>query len=196
MSPILYVIRHGETEWNRLGRLQGQTDTPLNDTGRAQAGEAGRRLAKVVDAGRLPHLHFAASPLRRASETMTLLRAELGLLPADAFARDARLRELCFGRWEGLTWAQVRTDHPGDAAARSRNIWDFAPPEGESYAQLGERLDAWLGERTGDTAFVTHGGVIRALMVIRAGVPAHEAGRFDVPQGRVMVLDDGRVTWV
>ena len=71
-APTIYFIRHGETDWNAEARLQGQRDVPLNDLGRVQAEEAGRRLRELV--GRPEDLDYVASPLGRARETMERLR--------------------------------------------------------------------------------------------------------------------------
>src|SRR5690606_32233692 len=79
-APTIYLVRHGQTDWNAEYRLQGQADTDLNETGRAQAGRNGRRLAGLVadPAG----FDFVSSPMRRTRETMERLRAAMGLDPA------------------------------------------------------------------------------------------------------------------
>lgn len=92
--PTIYFIRHGQTDWNAEGRFQGQCDIPLNDTGRAQAGRNGRALATAI--GAADGFDFVSSPLQRASETMRILRRELGLDPTD-FRTDARLVEINVG---------------------------------------------------------------------------------------------------
>src|ERR1700710_2401763 len=99
--PTIYYIRHGETEWNADGRLQGNQDIPLNDLGRTQATHAGSILAGLFARdGREPSsLSFVASPLGRARLTMELLRTELKL-PAQDYALDDRLREIGYGHWE------------------------------------------------------------------------------------------------
>ena len=127
---MLYLIRHGETDWNREGRLQGRRDIPLNPTGRRQAAELARRLAAAVPPSALKTLEFVASPLVRARETMELLRETLGM-PAEGYAVDARLAELSFGRWEGLTWPEIRAADPAGATARDRSTWTYTPPGGE-----------------------------------------------------------------
>src|SRR3954467_9617257 len=91
--PTIYFVRHGETDWNVEGRLQGQRDIPLNDLGRVQAEEAGRRLKALV--GRVEDLDYVASPMSRTRETMELMRATLGLHPT-AYRLDERLVELTF----------------------------------------------------------------------------------------------------
>src|SRR5580700_2772432 len=117
---MLFLIRHGETFWNADGRLQGQQDSKLNGRGREQARRAGRLLAELVpDAAAAS---FIASPLSRARESLDILMEELVALDKLAAVRpyvtDDRLKELSFGRWEGLTWKEVRRDDPLRYAAR------------------------------------------------------------------------------
>ena len=191
-SLRLFFLRHGETSWNREGRLQGQHDIPLNDLGRAQAEEAGRRLMTLTDPKALP---WVASPLSRTVETAQLARREIGL-PEDDFLRDDRLKELAFGRWEGLTWKEVRHSDPQRAAQREKDKWQTVPPDGESYNLLSQRLAPWLGSVAGDWVVVAHGGVARVLLHDIAGVAPHEAAELDIWQGRVLVLEKGRYEWV
>lgn len=193
----LVFIRHGETDWNFEGRLQGQQDIPLNARGRAQAAQAGRRLAKIVGAGRLSagELPFVASPLARTRETMEIARGAIGLPPRD-YAVDPRLMELTFGDWEGLTWPQVKARAPEAASWREGDKWNYTPPGGESYAMLEERLSPWLDEVDRDLVAVSHGGVARVLMALVAGVPRERAALVDIWQGRVLVFANGRSQWV
>jgi broad specificity phosphatase PhoE len=107
-----------------------------------------------------------------------------------------RLEELTFGAWEGLTWREVERIDPAGILARKADKWGFAPPEGESYANLAKRVDTWLGERDGDCFIAAHGGVGRALMVLIAGVSPEVADNAEIWQGRAMVLDKGAFTWV
>jgi probable phosphoglycerate mutase len=88
----LYYVRHGETDWNRAQRYQGQRDVPINATGRAQAKGNGQLLAAALGE-RAAHLDYVASPLKRASETMQILRAQLGL-DSRAYRTDDRLWEI------------------------------------------------------------------------------------------------------
>ena len=191
-SLRLFFVRHGETSWNREGRLQGQHDIPLNDLGRAQAEEAGRRLVTLTDPKQVP---WHVSPLSRTVETAQLARREIGL-PDDDFLRDDRLKELAFGRWEGLTWKEVRQSDPQRAAQREKDKWLTVPPEGESYQLLSQRLAPWLASVSGDLVVVAHGGVARVLLHDVAGVAPHEAAEIDIWQGRVLVLEKGRYEWV
>ena len=114
MLPIslphrLILVRHGETDWTREGRLQGGQDIPLNDLGRRQAAEAAGRLKALEPA--YAELDYIGSPMQRARETMDILRRELGL-PEGGYVVEDRLRELTFGEWEGFTWRDVRKAEP------------------------------------------------------------------------------------
>ncbi len=192
-----FFVRHGETAWNREGRLQGQQDAMLNPLGRSQAAAAGATLAGMLaergldPAGR----SFACSPLTRTRDTMELLRAALGTrLPAVAF--DGRLKELSFGGWEGRTWEDLKRREPAAVAARRRDIWGFVPPGGESYAMLLDRLSPWLADLVEDAVVVAHGGVARVLMHRVAAVATGRATAEEVHQGRVLLFEDGAAHWV
>lgn len=195
LPPILFV-RHGETAWNAEGRLQGQRDIPLNGRGRAQACDAGRRVAQLLRiAGQAPEaVPFVASPLSRARETAALARAAAGL-DAHAFGEDDRLRELSFGAWEGFTWPEVKAREPERHRERRRDAWRFTPPDGESYADLAERLRPWLATLREPVVVVAHGGVARALMVLVGGLSTLAAPTAEVTQGRVLRFADGGYAW-
>jgi broad specificity phosphatase PhoE len=191
-----FFVRHGETEWNRLGRLQGQTDTPLNGRGRDQAEAVGRILRRVAgERGiRASELDFVASPLDRTRTTMALMRRAMGLLPDD-FRTDHRLKEISFGAWEGLTWPEVATADAPRHAERKRDRWSFVPPDGESYAQVADRLGPWLDTIPDDAVVVAHGGVARALLVMLTGLDPKLAPGVEIWQGRLLVFDAGQATW-
>ena len=191
----LIFIRHGETDWNAEGRLQGQHDIPLNGRGRDQAASAGRDARKYIAREGLTDLRYVASPLSRTRDTMELARGAMGLDPKD-YATDTRLMELSFGRWEGLIWPEVKAMDPWAAKAREGDKWTFQPPGGESYAMLADRLRPWLATVTGDTVVVSHGGVARVLMAMIGGIPISDAPMMDIHQGRVLIFQDGRRRWL
>jgi probable phosphoglycerate mutase len=111
MPPLLYYIRHGETDWNREGRLQGQREIPINANGRAQARRSGEILRDLIAREPQTAPDFVASPLGRARETMELVRAALGLDP-QSYRVDERLTEISFGRWEGFTIPERGASRP------------------------------------------------------------------------------------
>ena len=194
MKPgiTLYVVRHGETDWNVAGRLQGHTDTRLNDRGRGQATQNGLRLLEQrLD---LQSIDFIASPLLRAFETMQLLRAAMGL-PVAGFTTDGRLKELSYGRCEGSTWSQLP---PSDmnGVERAHDPFNWRPDGGESYADVMSRITDWLAGITRDAVVVTHGGITRALRGLAGGVAHEKVPTLKVPQDRVLVLRDGTIRWI
>ncbi|MDR4307943.1 histidine phosphatase family protein [Chelatococcus sambhunathii] len=193
MAPPLIFVRHGETDWNVAGRLQGQTDTPLNPKGRDQADAVGRTLASAF-----PDLSghvFVASPLERASETMRRVRAGLGLDP-EAFAVDDRLKEMTFGRWEGSTFADIRTREPAVMKARDADRWGHRPPGGESYQDVSDRFAEFLAGLEGPAVVVSHGGVARVALALIGGGDRKKLPHLHVQQGRAMLIENGRWRWV
>jgi broad specificity phosphatase PhoE len=193
--PTIYYIRHGETDWNVEGRLQGGIDTPLNDLGRSQATHAGCILAGLFarDGRIASSLAFVASPLQRARHTMDLVRRELKL-PSGGYALDDRLREIGYGHWEGSTLAQMQASDPDLFATRQSDKWTVPPPGGESYGSVQIRMRDWYDSLQADTVAVAHGGTARALMVaLGIETPAGASDLF-IEQGVVYVFNDGVVT--
>jgi broad specificity phosphatase PhoE len=195
MYPLVYFVRHGQTDWNVEGRLQGQADTDINQRGREQADRNGRVLAGLID--RPEAFDFVASPMRRTRETMQRVKAAMGLDPDD-YTTEARLIEVHFGAWQGLTFAELEASEPGSTKARRRDKWNFRPPgpSGESYVMLETRVAPWLEGLTRPTVCVTHGGVMRVVFRIVEKVPEREAARLNIPQDRVLRLQDGNLDWL
>jgi probable phosphoglycerate mutase len=191
--PIIYYIRHGETDYNAEARLQGRRDTLLNAHGRLQAADAAGILRDlfVRDHRRVADFDYVASPLKRARETMEIVRATLGLDP-HAYATDPRLMEIAYGDWEGMTLLEIEARMPEELERRDRDKWDFSPPGGgESYRQLAARIVDWYRSVTRDTLVAAHGGGVRALMAIFKVMSEEEATRAQIAQGVVYVFDDG-----
>ena len=154
MTTIL-LARHGETEWNRLGRWQGHADPPLNEQGRRQAAELAERLAGDGIAA------IYSSDLARASQTARVVADRLGL----DVAEDAGLREIDVGSWSGLTRAEVEQRFPEGYA---RWLGGEIGHDGETREQLTRRVVGTVeriaaAHPEGTVLVVTHGGAIRAL---------------------------------
>lgn len=155
-SHWVAFIRHGVTEWNLAGKIQGHTDVPLSPLGR-----------EAVTAWRLPDTYrpdrWVSSPLQRARETANLLGCETPQI-------EHSLTEMHWGEWEGLTLEQLRAD-PTMQANENRGL-DFRPVNGESPRLVRRRVEDWLGQ-IGDAGqnvvAVTHKGVIRAVMSLATG---------------------------
>lgn len=160
MTKTVLFWRHGQTDFNVAGRFQGQSDVPLNDTGRAQADLVARRLAELG-----PEL-IVSSDLSRAAATADSLASLVALEPV----RDERLRETAFGDWEGSTRAEVAETWPDELAEWAAGA-DIAPPGGESRTQSGRRVadaitDIVQSAEASTIAVVAHGAVLRAAAEI------------------------------
>lgn len=184
---MIYLIRHGQTEFNREGRLQGQTDSPLTDFGRQQARAYGTVLAREI-AG---EAEIWTSPLTRAHETARLLS---GALPRAALTVDARLSEASFGNWEGMTRPEIDAAWPGIRKQHPPRHWKLNAPGGEGTAALMDRLGAVLADaraRSGDVVLVSHGIAGRLIRGIHAGLTLTDAMHLGASQDIVYRLSPG-----
>jgi len=193
--PVLYYVRHGLTAWNAEGRLQGRHDVPLIAEGRKQAARSGDILHDLFARdGRAPQdFGYVSSPLVRASATMEVVRATLGLA-AEGYTIDGRLAEISFGDWEGLTYDDVLKRDPDIVATREHNKWTFRPPGGETYGEVAERAGAWYATIETDTVVTAHGGTARALVAYLGVAPPDQAVHYSIDQGVVYVFEGKRVT--
>jgi uncharacterized phosphatase len=146
----LYLVRHGETDWNAQRRIQGSTDIPLNATGRAQAATTGRLLARRQWDG------IYSSPLSRAFETASIIATEVGL---DRPSTIDEIVERNYGAAEGLNWVEIDEQFPGNTPVPGR----------ETHPEVADRvipaLTALAQSRPGTALLVvTHGGVIRSVL--------------------------------
>jgi broad specificity phosphatase PhoE len=195
LRPTIFYIRHGETDWNVAGRLQGRHDVPLNARGRAQAMHCGEILRDLLarDGRGLAGREFVASPLGRARETMELVRAAIGL-PSDGYHIEPQLAEIAFGDWEGFTIAQLHSRDPQRIVAREQDKWHFVPPGGESYQAVTARMGVWYENLTCDTVAVAHGGTARGLIAYLGIVKPAAAPLIDIEQGVVYVFEGDGLT--
>ena len=163
----LYVLRHGETDWNVQGRLQGTSDVPLNARGIEQAQRAARALTAVLS----PHTVIVSSPLARAHVTAQAVADSRG----KGFATDERLIERAYGVWEGLT-EDVRSARDPQEHLRWQDRKEPAIEGYESHLDVATRmnaaLDEWLPKAAdADLLFVTHGSSARMLTLSLLGLP-------------------------
>lgn len=187
---VLYLVRHGETEWNRQRRMQGRLDSRLTAEGRAHARAHGQLLAREAVA------QMIVSPLGRTRET-----AELILEGCDVpVTYDERLVERHCGDWEGLTIEQIAERYPDEWAARSLDPFHHRPPAGENLPDMLLRISP-LAERLHDLpvrklAIVSHGISGRVLLTHFLGLKPSEADRVRQPNDFVyrLTFSDGRVS--
>jgi len=186
----LYLLRHGETEWNVQRRFQGsQHDSPLTAKGRDQARSVATILRKAFDTEAPPH--FTSSPAPRARATMDIILERLGTAPT--FTIEPRIQEIDLGEWSGLTRQQAQERFPDVYAARDRYRWDVPVPGGESYKMVAIRAEDWLRSLTRDTVAVSHGGFSRIARGLILGLDADSISTLDEPQDCVFRIRGGRI---
>lgn len=182
----IYLLRHGETEWNRAGRFQGKLDSPLTPLGVEQAETFGRRLA--AQAPRIDAM--IASPLGRVRQTVAIIRS-LCCYPDPSW--DARLAEVSIGAWDGLTHVDIDAGWPGRLDGTTPFNWFFRSPDGESYDAAKARVTDWLGELEGVVVAVSHGLVGRLIRGVYLGLSQDEALSLPVTHDVIWRLTDNRV---
>jgi broad specificity phosphatase PhoE len=190
----IYFVRHGQTQWNAKGLAQGSSNIELNNLGREQALANGERLAGLLKGTVLAELAFVSSPLKRAKETMEILRAGLGL-SRDGYSTDPRLREMGFGVSEGTSWAAYAQRLIEAEQKTGADPWAFAAEGGESYAGLSARALPFFQEATRDTVVACHGGISRCVQVAMTGLKPSAAISMVIPQDQIMVLRGKELTW-
>ncbi len=190
VPPIeLVLVRHGQTAWNALRRFQGQTDVPLDDFGRAQA----RMLADYLR--KFPIARAFSSDLSRARET-----AEIILAGRDVpLVLEPRLREMRFGDWEGLDWAQIRERYPQLPEAGWANPREYTPAGGERFEDVHRRVReviAAIRDQLGADdrgLIVTHAGILHSIMHVLkpSGIPPLRIRFQPASVTRIRVDQDG-----
>jgi probable phosphoglycerate mutase len=177
----LYLVRHGETDWNWGQRIQGHLDIPLNENGRQQSLALRSALAGIC-----PTTVYS-SDLARCSET-----ARLALLPAgsDPASPDTQprvpikfipeLRERGFGAWQGLTLSEVAARYPDEYACWNRRAPGFAPTDGETWESMNERIRSFLfrvvKDHPGETILAfSHGGPVKTAVAAALEVPSERS---------------------
>ena len=184
--PEIFVLRHGQTEWNTIGRHQGRLDSPLTDLGRAQAVAQSRILAAAI--GNLHDFTAYCSPQGRATETANIALAPLGL----AAIRDDRLREISFGIWQGLTFDEIASGWPDLVSDADLDPfgWQFQAPGGEAFEDISARALGFLHDLTDPSIIVTHGITSRVMRAIWLGQGIDEIAGMPGGQGCVHHLSD------
>jgi len=170
----IILIRHGETEWNKVRKYQGHMDIELNDWGRQQAGEAAKELANLeID-------YFASSDLKRTRETAEIIAS----FHNNNIKEFKELREMNFGEWEGKGFKEIKKDYPEDFQKWIEDPIKFSPPAGETLKEFQDRvLEAFntiLENGYYRNAIVTHGGVIMVFLATILEMPLINYRKFEV----------------
>ncbi|MCP4432272.1 MAG: histidine phosphatase family protein [Gammaproteobacteria bacterium] len=151
----LLLIRHGQTTWNIENRLQGQSDSPLCESGRNE-------IRSWVIPDEFIDFTWASSPLQRAVETARILGHDVEIVE--------ELKEMSWGRWEGKNWQELQIRLGKETMkCYGANSLDFKPPDGESPRELQARLIPWLTILRVPTVAVCHKGIIQAIYSMASG---------------------------
>ncbi|MFM8319362.1 MAG: histidine phosphatase family protein [Chloroflexota bacterium] len=213
MHTRLLLVRHGQTDWNVEGRIMGQLDIPLNALGVRQAAAAARAIAQrlIQEAGAMaqaiarpldgapdgrPELQLFTSDLGRARATAAAIHADLleGQPGLPAPALEPRLREMNFGEWEGLTYAEMKARDPERVAAWETDMLHIAPPGGETLTQFAARVEDFYQEIVrkripGTALVVAHGGPLSVLVVQALGLPPERYWQFNLSNTGMVELN-------
>lgn len=188
MTTQLLLVRHAESEWNRLCRYAGQRDVWLSDRGKMQA----RRLADRLEHEQLTAIY--ASPLRRARETADAVAARHRL----EVKLDARLTEIHHGLWQGLTSDEVRTQYPSEYADWQTQPHRVVMPQGESLADVAQRAGDFITDElathpSGKILLCSHDAVLRVILLRSLGLGLEHFWKWDFCNASLTILqaDDG-----
>ncbi len=182
MNPTLKLtlVRHGLTEWNLSRRFQGHADVPLNNAGRLQA----EALAKRLAGEQLCAIY--TSDLQRAQDTAQ----EIANVRRSAITAEPRLREISFGVWEGLTYAEICQKTPAALANWEANTTESAPPGGETLARVAARvrqaLDEIRRQHAGENVLVVaHAGSLQVLLCLALDISPGMYWQFHLAPGSI-----------
>jgi broad specificity phosphatase PhoE len=164
------LVRHGQTDWNMEGRYTGQSDIPLNDTGRRQAREVARRMAADT-----PPEAVYSSDLVRARETAEIIAGAIQI----ELRTDPRLREIDQGEWEGMLFADIKGRYEAEFGRMRQDPANVGPPGGETVGQVWDRVLAAAGEIAkahphSRVALVSHGLALAVIKARSAGLPVEK----------------------
>jgi 2,3-bisphosphoglycerate-dependent phosphoglycerate mutase len=179
---VLYLVRHGQTEWNRDRRMQGRRDSPLTDAGIAHA----RSHAALMAGENVEHL--LVSPLGRARDTARLINTVCRV----GVTVDERLAERAYGAWEGLTWAEIEAGYEAELRAHVADPFYHRPPGGENLPDVVDRVAPLIGDLRAlphrRVAIVSHGICGRALLTHLLGLDPAQASAARQPNELVYRL--------
>jgi broad specificity phosphatase PhoE len=188
---MLYLARHGETDWNAAGRYQGAKDSPLTAVGRRQAASLGRLLATLWDGSAGP-LRAYVSPLGRARETAAIIGRHLPL----EIQLEPRIAEVSLGPWDGLTDYEIEVEYPGALNGAGPSDWYFRAPGGERLGAVKARVSGWLDDVRGPALAISHGLAGRIIRGVRLGLGDREMLGLPVPQDGLYALSGRRAEFL
>lgn len=193
MQQMIYLLRHGETEFNTQGRYQGQLDSPLTELGREQVQQNARMLKTFI--GHAHEWKIISSPLGRAVESTEILCETIGY-DKNKVEFDQRLTEVAVGQWAGLKMSDIQQTWPDLLTNTDAFNWYFNAPDGESYEAVVSRLSSWHKEiqHHPKVIVVSHGLTGRILRGIYARLHKEDALKLEVTQDVFFKLANQKVT--
>ncbi|MFX4229338.1 MAG: histidine phosphatase family protein [Porticoccaceae bacterium] len=192
--PTILLIRHGETQWNVEGRLQGWQDAPLTLNGFRQICAVGENLRKIHgDLRNEGDIAYHTSTLGRARQTASIL-ADMWAGRFDKFDADSALVERSYGAWEGLSLAEVAKHRAEEFALHQNDPWNYQVPGGEFKSQVLLRIKTWLNDLSINKTHVvvTHSGCFRLIRGLYAGASREEMDCYREPQTTSYLLRSGK----
>ena len=187
VGPV-YLLRHGETVWNREKRLQGHKDTPLTLHGIEQARAMGHQLKKSLKD--IKPKYFFSSPIGRAYQTAVIIADAINF-DTDTIVLENKLKEITFGDWDGLNMEEIIADYEGIWKKRNNSKWQFSPPNGESYAAANERIKEFLGQlpKERPVVIVAHGSLNKVIRGCWGNLTPEALFQLDEPQDGFYALE-------
>ncbi len=195
LGPI-YLIRHGETVWNRASRLQGHKDTPLTMKGVKQAQALGFALKGVLK-NKTPSF-FYSSPIGRAKQTAAII-SDIIDFEVERIEHKSALKEITFGDWDGLNMQEILTQYKTSWEKRKTDKWNTSPPNGESFQEAKKRVTHLLDEiaHQQDVVIVAHGSLNKIIRGCWCNLSEAETLSLDEPQdGFYCLVNENREYFV
>jgi broad specificity phosphatase PhoE len=184
---MIYLLRHGETVWNTVGRFQRRKVSPLTQRGIEQANQMGMLLSREIT-GRQGQFKSYVSPLGRAKESA----ARIAKIVPLTFEEEPRLMEVSVGSWDGMTLYEIGVECPDALNGSDAFDWFFRSPNGESFDQACERVSSWLFDISEPTIAISHGLTSRLLRGVYLGLSKREMLELPVPQSGFCRLHGGK----
>lgn len=188
--PKIYLMRHGQTEWNLEKRMQGHMDSPLTKLGREQAYNMGQILNREIPD--LSHYAMFSSPLGRTMETSKWVAKACNFKPK----QSDLLKEVCVGSWGGRLQKDVLAENPELLQNNKAYEYYFKSSDGESLEMVKSRVKAWLSSLTKQTVVVSHGQVGLVIRGVYKGIEDENMLHFGERQDGVYLLEGGKETFI
>lgn len=188
---MIVLARHGQTEWNKIDRLQGWKNSPLTDLGQQQARNVSKVIGNLINGTKVS---FFSSPLGRAHDTAKIISRSLAC--NHEISIDPLLKEYSYGDWAGLTTVEVKGQRLSEWNSRIEDKWNYVVPGGESYSLVSKRAKAWLDDLSEDHTIlaVTHQMIARTIRGAYLGLDNESTMALTQDNNEIIVLRNGAET--